>query len=226
MQNTNSKEWASLEEFFKHINGNTNYVILRNFEELTRDFLSAEHPDIDFLCSDRKLFLSVTQSVSRTKNISDQIHRYIVVNKKKVDIDVRCVGDGYYDSAWEKNILETRNLYQNRFYVPNTQNYFYSLLYHALIQKDQVSEDYAKRLNIMAEELGIIDDNIVNIELLQSYMRQKGYKFTFPESPRTKAHFDVVDRRLIQVDFMRLIQRRSLSFKNMIKKVLRLWEKK
>lgn len=226
MQNTNSIEWVSLEEFFKHLNGSTYYVILRNFEELTDEFLSTEHPDIDFLCSDRKLFLTETRSVSRTKNINDQVHRYIIINNKRVDIDVRCIGDGYYDSNWEKDILNTRTLFQNKFYVPEKGNYFYSLLYHVLIQKDNVSDDYAKRLITMAKELGIEDVSIVSIKLLQSYMRRKGYMFTYPENPKTKAYFNSVDKRLIKINYRRLFQRRFLYCKNLIKNILKLWVKK
>lgn len=226
MHNINSIGWTSLEDFFNYINKNTNYVILRNFEELSHDFLSLEHPDIDFLCSDRTLFLLAARSVSRTRNINDQVHRYIVVNNKRVDIDVRCVGDGYYDSIWEKDILNTRELFLNMFYVPNKFNYFYSLLYHTIIQKDIVSDDYAIRLNIMAKEVGIKDGITVNIGLLQSFMRQKGYMFTYPENPRTKAHFDNVDRRLIKTNYKRQIQRWTLPYKNIFNHILKLWEKR
>ena len=54
-----------------------------------------------------------------------------------------------------KNILNNRVYNEKGFFTLDKENYFYSLLYHALIQKLDFSEDYRKRL---------INMNIENIK--------------------------------------------------------------
>ena len=121
--------WTSIEEFFLAIQG-LDYVVLRNFETIYSDITDTNHPDIDILCSDRKAMLDLVQSDSRTNKTNDYIHRKILIADREVALDIRCVGDGYYDARWEENILTNRVMWNNLCYVPAEKDYFYSLLYH------------------------------------------------------------------------------------------------
>lgn len=218
--------WNSLNDFFDCLNQNAYYVILRNFETINSDYISQEHPDIDILCHDRKAFVGLSKSVSRNSNTHDLVHRAICINNHIVDLDVRCVGDGYYDSNWEEEILRTRQLYHDNFYVPNNENYYYSLLYHALFQKKQISSDYTQRLSYLANRINLVEASGISIDTLQTYMRKKGYLFTYPENPITIANFNIVDKSLIKRDYFKHIQRKRFKFHSIIKKILKIWEKK
>ena len=61
------------------------------------------------------------------------------------------------------------------------KNEFYSLIYHAIIQKNSVSEDYAEKLAAMA---GISEfTEAWGLKELEAFMKEKGYRYTYPVYP-------------------------------------------
>lgn len=218
--------WNSLSDLFECLNSKANYVILRNFESIEEDCISLEHPDIDILCDDRKSLIELSRSVSRTKNRRDKIHREIWVNGKGIDVDIRCVGDGYFDSVWEREILCTRQFYRSCYYVPNRENYYYSLLYHVLIQKRQISKDYSERLAAMAKQLNLDVETAVGIDTLQAYMKEKGYFFTYPENLNTRTNFSDVDKALIKGRYRGTVRIVKKKLQSVVNHLFQRWEKK
>ena len=217
--------YDSLEDFFLSINNKTNYLVLRNYEGFSSGVFLLDHPDIDILCDNSENFLLLIKSKSRTNNIKDTIHRKVIIGEKDVAVDIRSVGDGYYCSEWEREMLETKVLYNNLFYVLNTENYYYSLLYHAHFQKDVISNDYVTKLRMMGRSLGVSDKDSISLTTLEAYMRKKNYKFTYPIYPAGIAHFEKVEKGLIERNYIRIINRVLFNIKvNLIK--LLLWVKK
>lgn len=43
------KNWENLKELFSALNEETEYLVLRNFEEFSDEKFLSSHPDIDFL---------------------------------------------------------------------------------------------------------------------------------------------------------------------------------
>lgn len=207
--------WNSLSDLFFAMN-NTEYVVLRNYEEYIHDITNLEHPDIDILCSDRQKMIDITKSQTRTSNKDDLIHRKLIIHGKTVDLDIRCIGDGYYDEIWERNILQNRVLYNDLFFIPNKEDYFYSLLYHVLIQKKEVSKDYVNKLQKMAKDIGLNSENVISIKTLENYMRSKRYYYTFPENAGTIFNLKEVDRKLIKFDCKKQFQRMIRRIKEII----------
>jgi hypothetical protein len=168
-----SIQWNSLGEFFQAINATTNYLVIRNYEEYVNDRILSEHKDIDILCDEPQLFRTASKAIPRQAK-DDGIHYYIMVNDCKIELDIRWIGDGYYDNKWEQIMLNNRVSFSNLFYVMDKESYYWSLLYHALIHKKSISKDYQAKLSVMAIELNIKDKN------LDDYMRLHGYKYTYP----------------------------------------------
>lgn len=214
------KNWSSLKEFFQALNEKTNYLVLRNYEEFENGDIVSDHPDIDVLCSDRDLFLNVIDSESRSKK-SDKIHRYVRIGDKNIDIDVRHVGDGYYDTQWEKDMLENKIFYNNLCYVMDSENYYYSLLYHALIQKNKIGDDYKKRLKIMANEIDLNITNPLSLRTLELYMKEKEYKYTYPINPSGIVNFQYVNKEMIEQNFYRKLQRLFFHCKRQIVSIIK-----
>ncbi len=206
------KNWESLQEFFGILNNHVDYLMLRNYENLLDNILNAEHPDIDILCRDIDEVLAVISSRSRTKDKNDKIHREVLINNQWVDIDIRYVGDGYYDSKWEKNMLDTKVKYKNMFYVMEQENYYFSLLYHALVQKYSVSKDYSIRLQGLAKALNI--KQALSIDVLQDFMLKNGYYYTYPVFSGGIANFRNVNKKMIKKDYMRIIKRIIYRIRN------------
>ena len=150
------KSWNSLEEVFESLhNSNCEYIILRNYEELDDDnFYMSGHADIDFLTLNHQKFADAIGAYPRFLE-DDGVHYKINIRGTEVIIDVRTVGDGYYDTNWQKLLLKTKILHDERFFIAKSDAYYYSLVYHAILQKKETSAEYLNRLNQMAKEQDI-----------------------------------------------------------------------
>lgn len=186
----------TIEELFEAIK-NSEYVVLRNYENLRKDISSEKHPDIDFLCADRNELIEKLSLKSRGK-IKDCIHFKAAVADKEVAVDLREVGDGYYDEKWEKHILKNRVLFDNLCYVPDETDSHFSLLYHALIQKKKLGDDYRERLKISNREN--------EIARLDSFMQENGYSYTYPENFMGIFNTKDVDKKLIEKNVIKKIK--------------------
>lgn len=163
--------WDSLDQLFKVLNSTIPYVVLRNFEYLPKQFRSAEHGDIDLLVN-REDEVARIMNAKRVFRQKYRVHYACQIQNEKVLFDFRSVGDGYYCKEWEKEIMETR-VAQKGFFIPNDENYKYSLLYHALIHKRKVSGEYRAKLTPYFGK-----DKY--LETLTKFLKEKGYSFTEP----------------------------------------------
>lgn len=221
------KHWDSIQSLFSWLNQREKYLVLRNYEELFDMEVPDAHSDIDVLCEDADSFISSAGAVPRTKNKKDKVHQKVLIGDKFISLDVRFIGDGYYDKNWETEMLNRRILIDNFCYAMDKENYFYSLIYHAIIQKPSIAPDYIVRLKQLSIDLGISADNESDyLAVLQEYMRRKNYFFTYPDYPGGIANFSKVDRLLIQVDLKRILRRKIYRLKKRIKSIIRQWEKK
>jgi hypothetical protein len=214
------KNWGSVQEYFQTLNLNFNveYLILRNFEELLDAKINMEHADIDILCSNPKLLVSASDAFPRVKN-DDGIHYFVKINNIDIELDVRWIGDGYYDTNWEKEMLRTKELYRNSFYIMNQENYFYSLLYHALVHKHCVADDYKSRLLNMSKELNIVTEvdnfNIV----LNRFMKLQEYRYTYPINHKGILNFKKIDKSLVEINPYKRTKRCFYAFIKLVHKL-------
>ncbi len=178
--------WESIEQMFYILNHTVQYVILRNFENLPHSIDYGEHSDIDILCEN----IDVTKLVLNSSNSTNQkarVQQIVKIENKTVNIDLRHIGDGYLDDNWEKSILVNRVFNTNGFYMPDKENYLYSMIYHALIQKSVVSCDYVSRTKELCNSLGIKDIDLSDEENalieLNAFLLNKKYKVVEPKDP-------------------------------------------
>jgi hypothetical protein len=165
--------WSNMKEFFNVLNETTNYVILRNFEDLSNNIL---HKDIDMLTDDVK-------TMSLIINLENpEIDLPIIIDNEKISIDFRYQMGHHYDEKWAKDVLKRRVIYKGDFYVPSKEDYFYTLFYHNMVDN---SKKYNKTLNQLALEIGIkenlteiINDDNKSKNFLKKYLTKMGYKET------------------------------------------------
>ena len=178
------KNYESVYEFFECLNREgTEYVVMRNYEEMDKEnFFCEGHEDIDVLCKDVDEFVKNTDVICKM-DIDDDIHFMTFIGEKPVPIDLRHQGDDYYDEKWEEDILKRREKAQNgNWYVMSQEDYYYSLVYHVILQKKTVNTVYLKKLCVMAEHLGIVAKTVEeHIEKLKKYMDKSGYDFVKPK---------------------------------------------
>jgi hypothetical protein len=168
--------WSDINQLFYVLNSTIEYVVLRKFESLPGEYPLAHQEDIDLLVDNYKEACWIMNAKPVT-NLPYRILNEVTIAGQNVRFDLRYVGDDYYDKRWEENILKNRVLEPGGFYRLNDEDYFYTLLYHAIIQKPVMSDDYRKKLTKMADNRGISGvDKIV----LDAYMKKEEYKYVKP----------------------------------------------
>ena len=177
--------WDSLHELLSHLAISTNSVVLRGFERLP-DLDPGLVEEIDVLCEDLPGFLAAVNAY-----LADPVQKpykaMVKVAGHEIRIDARYVGDGYYDAVWQKDILRHQLVHNDIVGRPRQDDYFFSLLYHAKLQKLELSEEYIERLPQFAASIGLdwisSDDIISNASaaaILTGYMKANGYRYTAP----------------------------------------------
>ena len=177
-----ARGWTSIEECMELANLCSDYVVLRNFEYLPHNFWGNDS-DIDLLCNDLGSIRSVLNAIKRGHGISSYV---IKVKGRPVPLDIRFLGDNYYDSLWQRDMLRKKK-YHNKI-VPrlSDEDYFFSLLYHCKLQKVNVKAKYIPILIATGRIIGltITEDDIINDEaaaqIINGYLKGSGYTFTSP----------------------------------------------
>ena len=207
----------SVRDFFAYIDSQKiNYIVLRNYEDFERDdFLMDGHADIDMLCSDRKHLRKILGVGN------GNVHCRIEIANQNVQIDIRETGDGYYCREWEEDMLSKKRMYKDICYVMDDETYFYSLIYHALIHKYSVSDEYLQRFTIMGRNpdinIEVREDNLLKI--LETYMLSHGYRYTYTSNPGSIVNFrhKGLTKSMIQGNMPVQMRRAAFRFKRRIK---------
>ena len=188
-------EFESVNRFFEHLNKQAcmEYVVMRNFDSLAENMIE-DGADIDILVNDYYLFKRATGAVGykhkRTSRPSPA-HEYggykvagrVSIGGKEVSVDIRFIGDSYYCENWERNLLKGR-VKHGRFFIPDQENYFSSLLYHALVHKRSVSDRYRELLGGLARDAGLNGDLAKSDQRLwdwlDQFMARNNYEYVRP----------------------------------------------
>jgi len=203
-------EFHSINDFFLTLNqAGINYLVLRNYENLLQPEMYLDgHGDIDLLCDDAASLVQAAGAKpcppKSTAVKDDKIHYRIHVGGQPVSLDLRQVGDGYYCQRWGRDLLQHRVRHEC-FYVMNDEDYFFTLAYHAILQKRSLSDEYRARLGKMAQRLGVkletcTERNLVS--LVEAHMREKGYSYTFTVDRMVPNRYWLIkDKGLIDMDY-------------------------
>ena len=176
--------WNSPEDVFKVLNSTVNYVVLRNFEIIPYNLTSKKHTDVDLLTDDQWQIPYIL-NMKKMDDANIGFFPFVKIKDKEIKFDIKYVGDAYYDEKWSRDILQKRKLTENNIYVPNNEDYFFSLLYHMIIHKKQLKEEYCKRIYSIAPNYILKQyekKDFKNIELskkiLKDFLDKNNYKFT------------------------------------------------
>lgn len=174
--------WSSLTHLFRILNQTARYVVLRNFEGFPGQYTLENHGDIDVLTENYQEVAFITNA-EKVFQKSYRRHYTVNIDSKPVPFDFRDCGDGYFDTNWQKLILTERELANDSFYRPSDPQYFYSLLYHALVHKKSFSSEYQQRLqqlsNTLEQDLDLSSTKAAQ-DTLESFLTSHGYHYTEP----------------------------------------------
>ncbi len=187
--------WPDLTTVFRTLRRATPYVVLRGFDELPA--IPDDH-EIDVL-GRRRLDLGALLGARPDWPGGGAFH--FDVAGERVTFDVRTVGDGYLDAAWQDQILSQRTWFADDVPVPRIDDLFFSLLYHAKIQKLAVKPAYGPLLDRLAKELGIPDtlvttllDDRTSAEVLDGFLAAHRFRVPIPADTGVERNEAVVSR--------------------------------
>lgn len=169
-------KWETLKQVFYVLNETAEYVVLRNFDNLPEEIALGEHSDLDILCKNEYNSATILNAI-KLQPCKNRAKYRINVGNSFINIDLRHPGDDYYDSMWENDILNSREKHRG-FYIPGVENYKYSLLYHALVQKTRIADNYRALFRKWFGEQSNIDSLF---ETLKNYLDSKSYKIVPPK---------------------------------------------
>lgn len=180
--------WDSLEQLFYVLNNTSEYVVLRNHECLPDAFNTKEHGDIDLLVQDKDNTAFIMNAIKVFKD-DYRVHYKNVIKNENVYWDLRFLGDNYYCLDFEKRILKEKVLSDKNFYIQSDETYFYSLVYHAVVQKKKIASDYYSKTKVLFDRLKL--NNVIDVDLypspfdayfilLDNFMKSNGYAYVKP----------------------------------------------
>ena len=184
------RQFDTLRRIFDVLNfSGLEYVVLRNFEKMPDEVkVDPNHLDVDLLVSNyyeaKRLLDGINPDNIWTTSYENGKHRVVnsvVLDGKLVNFDIRYTGDNYLDKKWQLDILKNRVRLRQMF-VPSKADHLHSLIYHAIIQKKEISDTYVK----MFQELGNYTeaqsyDKKFLRQKLDTFMDGRGYKMVKPK---------------------------------------------
>lgn len=215
-------KYNSIQEVFDILHAQkVDYAVLRNYSNLLEDDIYMDgHGDIDIICADSLAIVNALNAYSNDTNKRDGIgngtHYYIYLKDKKVSLDLRHIGDDYYCEKWQREMLATK-VWKPGFYILNKEQHFYTLIYHAIIQKRTFSLEYEHRLKRMGERLEIpilSTSSSFYIQILERYMKQHNYTYNYPSDkyvPLLEKH--IQDRSLLVMNYKKYLQHKMFEAK-------------
>tara|TARA_Y100000992_G_scaffold48665_1_gene28446 strand:+ start:7203 stop:8156 length:954 start_codon:yes stop_codon:yes gene_type:complete len=178
------KTFNTIQDVFRELNQHPElkWIITHNFDTFK------EGDDIDFLTDDYFGFMRTLDSVespkgSKRNRVSDggsSVRNYINVGSKSIPIDIRYLGDNYFDKKLQQDMLDKRIEHPNGFYIPNKEMHLYSLIYHAIIHKPMISPTYLK----VFKQYGLNEFEMNKNDLkdkLDTWFHKNGYSYCKPE---------------------------------------------
>lgn len=190
------KKWDNMAQLLYVLNETIDYVVLRNFEGLFSEYGRTIHGDVDILTSEvytAKLILNA-KPVHKSKY---RVQHIVKIGEGGTYFDIRAIGDDYYCKQFEVDILKSRYLHKDGYYRANEIYYIFPLLYHALVQKKKISQDY---MQIFDKNFKDIKDKTNKREtlilILNNFMKEHQYQYVEPKDYSVYFNEEIVHQRM------------------------------
>lgn len=163
--------WKSTEQLFYVLNNTINYVIIRGADGLERHEFCDNHRDCDLLVDN----VVNAQSIINGEALDGlkRPHEIVNIDGYTYYLDLWGWDRYYFDIQWCKEMFCTKKE-ANGYYILNETNSFYCLLYHCLIIKGCISEDYLPLLESYREKH--LDKNKEYAKILVDFLQQNEYE--------------------------------------------------
>jgi len=136
--------WKSFDELFYTLNECSEYIILRNYQNINLNYISVNKGDIDLLVKNRIQVCHILGDIEGVNNKNN--HLKIDVNKNIILFEVYETGENLFHEKFENDLFKYKEK-TNFLYHPNKEMDLFALIYHALLLNIELSEKHKKRIN-------------------------------------------------------------------------------
>ncbi len=179
--------FENLDHLFYVLNNTINYVVLRNYENLPNHFDPSIHGDIDLLVEDLSKVISITNATKMFPEKTTSVAYLVNLSDSVIQFDFRYLGDNYLDKQWECDILRSANFTppyapSHNIMIMSPVHQYFTLLYHAYVQKIKIASDYPDKLRNFALPIGATykEDVRFSMRQLQDFLKENKYKVSIP----------------------------------------------
>jgi hypothetical protein len=173
-----------LNDLFSQLNeGNINYVVIRNWDNLPDNIGYGEHFDLDILTDEPEKIIQrwLLEKVQKHDESRAQYKLFFLDESNGPTygyVDLRTTQDNYFPENISNEVLQEKVRFKN-FYTPSKSHHFLTLLYHALYHKSYITNDYKEKL--MAANIQDFNYQLLfNSEYVKEYLTSKNVAFVKP----------------------------------------------
>lgn len=177
--------WNSIDDLLYVLNSTVTYAIMRGGERLLSNVTDSEHEDIDVLLTKRQSAIYIINGVLYC--CPERPHILVTIDDNEYIFDLWEYDHGVYDPCWERQMLANR-VKRDGYYVLSEQDDFYSLLYHCIVTKNNISEDYRDKLCNYCDSHSIKEKDWSKV--LVNYLSSQSYVIPMVNDAGVSVHTD------------------------------------
>jgi len=193
------------------------YVVMRSHEEIAATISK----DVDILVNDYFMWKVITGAQSndpkQMREVDNGPHIQNIIDGRWI-FDVRYVGDGYYDTTWQLDMLQRRVMTSDGIWIQEPLSYTMSLLYHYNVhKKPKTVQVPPPRWEVIHHQLPLVKDvrSLRSRTALQTYMTSHGYAQSKPHDTKVAFHqFESLQTTPVEVESGRCVQNWGVEYCN------------
>jgi hypothetical protein len=208
-----SNGWSSAEELFGFLNRTLKYSVLRpsNTSEFV-DYLTGE---VDILVERLDDLASLANAQILGKK-DPRWWRGVTLGGDRVILDIREIGDGDFDSCWQRSVIENARL-SGGVFLPRDIDLLFTTLHHAATEKNP--SNYLERVAPLARSMGFNISGDASeqwsalLELLFAWLKTNQFQLSFHAARHPNpdpSFFSVLGGRVM---FTRNFQQKFTAFR-------------
>ena len=211
--------WKSFDELFYVLNECDDYVVLRNSENISKEYFELNEGDVDILVKDRNRCLYLLGDLSCI-DLEINTDSKVSIDNKVILFELYEAGHNLFENNYEQYLFDNRALKGNMYCLPKELE-FYTLIYHAIVFHKNLSNKHNHRISKLIK----VQSNFQNLEvnqdslakIIKTFFKKNGFAFIPPNDSAIFFNYNLFKD---EVNFIEN-KKRLTKLKSNLKKIIR-----